>query len=130
VDRICADAAVAAAAIAAAAAVILCAHTFDSDQLGLPGGFPDFVGPEPTAGLRSATQIQSTCLSDANSLIGQLCPALRLCLAAEVATGLLCDRWGLSQKGLANGGLAMLQSDALVHIRHARGVDLLQTCST
>jgi len=28
-----------------------------------------------------------------SSLIGQLCPALRLCLAAEVATGLLCDRW-------------------------------------
>jgi len=47
--------------------------------------------------LRECTQAEaetySECLCDSNSLIGQLCPALRLCLAAEVATGLLCDRW-------------------------------------
>jgi hypothetical protein len=34
-----------------------------------------------------------TSLHDKHSLIGQLCPGLRLCLAAEVATGLMCDRW-------------------------------------
>jgi hypothetical protein len=31
------------------------------------------------------------CLAGQHSLIGQLCPGLRLCLAAEVATGLMCD---------------------------------------
>ncbi len=34
----------------------------------------------------------SAVLSDGSSLIGQLCPGLRLCLAAEVATGLMCNR--------------------------------------
>jgi hypothetical protein len=31
-------------------------------------------------------------LYDGRSLIGQIAPGLRLCLAAEVATGLMCDR--------------------------------------
>jgi hypothetical protein len=33
-----------------------------------------------------------TALYNEASLIGQLCPGLRLCLAADVATGLMCDR--------------------------------------
>jgi hypothetical protein len=44
------------------------------------------------------------CLSDGSSLIGQLCPGLRLCLAAEVATGLMCDRWGGGVEGSGGGG--------------------------
>jgi hypothetical protein len=36
-------------------------------------------------------------LHNERSLIGQLCPGLRLCLAAEVATGLMCDRCGGSR---------------------------------
>jgi len=56
-----------------------------------PGSF--LSGPEPTFINEMAHLTQEHRLSDSSSLIGQLCPALRLCLAAEVATGLLCDRW-------------------------------------
>ena len=52
----------------------------------------------------AARLLRTHVLSDGSSLIGQLCPGLRLCLAAEVATGLVCDRWGLAGSGGRAGG--------------------------
>lgn len=49
------------------------------------------LGPEPLGALEaSAHQLDAAVMADGRSLIGQLAPQLRLCLAAEVATGLLC----------------------------------------
>jgi hypothetical protein len=43
--------------------------------------------------MKEATFVSDTyVLYGKESLVGQLAPGLRLCLAAEVATGLLCDR--------------------------------------
>lgn len=58
----------------------------------------DKPGPGQFMHARSQTR-ESACaqwplaLSSADSLIGNLAPQVRLCLAAEVATGLLCSRW-------------------------------------
>jgi hypothetical protein len=69
------------------------------DACSYPDERPDF---ERLPGIRSSTnaaiqyaesQLDSHMLHDPeHSLIGQLSPGLRLCLAAEVTTGLICDR--------------------------------------
>jgi hypothetical protein len=61
-----------------------------------PGSFPIdamAVSPDDPGMDLVREHLGVGCLSGQASLIGQLCPGLRLCLAAEVATGLMCDRW-------------------------------------
>jgi hypothetical protein len=74
-----------------------CSH---SDELGQHGVFPSHLNLPADAHHHQHDRQEPTLsdlLSDSSSLIGQLAPGLRLCLAAEVATGLLCDRWGLAR---------------------------------
>jgi hypothetical protein len=63
------------------------APSFSADP-GLPGRFDDYAKQQSPA----IAGFSPSDLHDEHSLIGQLCPGLRLCLAAEVATGLMCDR--------------------------------------
>jgi hypothetical protein len=68
-------------------------HTH-SHPAGDPDWFEGVYGAASQERLAGQRVTHSYALSDKDSLIGQLCPGLRLCLAAEVATGLMCDRWG------------------------------------
>jgi hypothetical protein len=65
-----------------------------SQDLGQPGSFEGQYQHEHYSVAEATEGLDSHVLYGKESLIGQLAPGLRLCLAAEVATGLLCDRWG------------------------------------
>jgi hypothetical protein len=58
-----------------------------------PARFTPFYGCGSTPIQDAEEILDSNSLYNTSSLIGQLRPGLQLCLAAEVATGLLCDRW-------------------------------------